>query len=869
MQKITITDFTGGIQEAVSPNDFSPRQWAQLKGIVPSSNVNFETQWAIQTIGSESGFQAIYPLTSTDGVFLVGIKTNGTLWWATMPDSKAAYGTANAVSWTQITTAKNTGWAFDPGGTNPSQAAGAIQANVNYKFLCSVPVPVYKYVKTPNASDTSNPKKDTTPNTALINASGVLINTAVRQADQQVVIAYIDNSTSPVSVSALVFPNLRRFPLHGDAGDFINADIGSGTVTTLPTWGTGVERMHPYTYIDQNGALLPGTGIIPRANVGTMKGDKLILGDIEWRTDQTDIATKLSSVEATWKEGAATNSSFGQNENGSVDQYIQWPENIPNTAKILFNQGPGIVYLKSANTITTRSIVGANPSNVDTSISSRKRTGGIAEITTYSAHGLAPGNTVQIVIPGTNSTFEGTYVVVATPSSTRFTYAQPNKKDVAPYATVLPKEDGAAVYVSSVSNYDYKIEVGQYQVLPNDYPGEGAIYVHSSTPSTKILINRSFSLAKHLLNDNNTGPYRGSIYYAEEDLDEFDPRSVLKPSKSDVRIAGLHSLDDTIIVITTAGTSGDGVLRIRGFLSQLHPYSGTANPTAVRIELVRGGIGAPERTTTTHKNYSAVWSEAGIVVFVDRLGGVFYTDGAACDRLDRFGPRVPLESEYPAGLTREDDHVATLGKHLFVYRGGRLLCFTMLTSDAGRSGAGCWTELVLPAGNCKSFVGGRDDLYFINSSGQVMRYATQAPVAERGKINGTTSITVTVSTATIGSQDEHDRTNWSRFGMTFNVPSAANGVKVTGISVRSSGALAAATTGSPNQPTVYTVPVETGGVLDATKVFDEPAVMGEFEVKAGIGTQANASATVTFTGYLQLKSASFWTTGRTARRGDK
>jgi hypothetical protein len=51
--------------------------------------------------------------------------------------------------------------------------------------------------------------------------------------------------------------------------------------------------------------------------------------------------------------------------------------------------------------------------------------------------------------------------------------------------------------------------------------------------------------------------------------------------------------------------------------------------------------------------------------------------------------------------------------------------------------------------------------------------------------------------------------------------------------------------------------------------YADKGILGEFIVNAGIGPQAACSATVTFTGYVQLQSASFWVSGETPRVGDK
>jgi hypothetical protein len=237
-------------------------------------------------------------------------------------------------------------------------------------------------------------------------------------------------------------------------------------------------------------------------------------------------------------------------------------------------------------------------------------------------------------------------------------------------------------------------------------------------------------------------------------------------------------------------------------------------------------------------------------VFIDRLGGVYYTDGRICDRLDRYGPKTPT-------VATVADHTGAVGDHLFVYRDGRLLCFSILASN-GSAGQGCWTEIVKPAGVIKSMIGAREDLYFV-CEGKVMRIATAGLDAERGRIDNTLQ-TITVSTPTIGSEDEHDRTNWDKFGMTFSTPTSCT---VGVVKVQSAGALDAGafTEDGTTDPVKHTATLN--------RSFSNTNVTGEFVVNCGIGPQTKVSATVTFTGYVRLESAAFWVTGREPRRGDK
>jgi hypothetical protein len=154
-------------------------------------------------------------------------------------------------------------------------------------------------------------------------------------------------------------------------------------------------------------------------------------------------------------------------------------------------------------------------------------------------------------------------------------------------------------------------------------------------------------------------------------------------------------------------------------------------------------------------------------------------------------------------------------------------------------------------------VGARSEMFFIaTDTGNVMRMSPSGLGTERGKIDNN-NITITVSTLTAGEVSNHKRTNWHKFGMTFTTPTSCT---VGTVRVQSTGALNIS--GSASPPDVQYL-----STLNRT--YSDKGILGEFIVNAGIGPQASCSATVTFTGYVQLQSASFWVSGQTPRIGDK
>jgi hypothetical protein len=728
MERIIMTDFTGGIQESTAPDDFTNRQWAQLKGFVPRDADTFESQWAAQRIGDTSSsdnynFRAVFPLQSQVGTFLVGIKLDGTVWWVKAPAEDATYTTANGLTWTQLTTAENYGWSL----AGASVSKVPVVANEDNRFITGVPFEVYKYNLTPDNTGTNSKdlNRDSTPDTSdedgtpITSAaprsivSGVLMHSrryynggaiSATSPDQTALVAFVNpnGNSGAGTVQVCTFPNIRRWPTKSNSTTAAPVDpfrpSTNAVVTFLNAYpfssATGAPRasqvFHPYTYLDANSTLLPGRGLIPRGNVGTMWGNSLIIGDIEWRSDAPIAANDTSKITP-----------------------------IANSAPLGWDGNP-------------------------------------------------------------------------------------------------------------------------------------------------------FGLR-----DGNTEPHRGSFYYSEDDIDKFDPRSVLRASGTDTRIAGMHMLDNQLIIITTAGGENDGVIGFTGNLFELKSYDETvrANPFAIRKRIIRGGVGVADYLDGPdfdpvgeplagrgHVTQSCVWSEAGIVVFVDRLGGIYYTNGEACDRLDRYGPKQPPKSTFR-------DHPAAVGKHLVVWRNNRLLVFTILTSST-ESVSGCWTEIIPPVAvpssiGLRSMVGSGRSLYFVQDNpgagrvGEVWRYALDGPATEQGCVNGT-PITLTMSTRTVGDLDKDVKFNWHSAEVSFSTNATCT---LTSVTAKAGPALQSV---SPT-PNPGTSQILSQTLFSGSRSFTNGYYTAEFPAK--IGSQPQLSVTVTFTGPLRLEAVSFLHSGSTLKRG--
>ena len=334
-------------------------------------------------------------------------------------------------------------------------------------------------------------------------------------------------------------------------------------------------------------------------------------------------------------------------------------------------------------------------------------------------------------------------------------------------------------------------------------------------------------------------PY--AFYYSEAAPDSFYGQALLFAGSGESQIIGMHVLDDYLITISSPSTESDGLRIFKGQLDYLQLQAGTTY--YININVLRGGIG-PTRDTTTARNRiaSCIWSEAGIVAFLDNLGGVWYTDGVEVDRLDRTGPTAP-------DITTVNDEISALSKYLFVQRNGRLLLLNILSGVKGQTASAAWTELVLPSGyTAKSFAPVGGSMYFVMNN-KVYRFAmsrNNAADTERGAFDNT-QVDLTVATPTLADTNQHQKLDWFRFGMRSRKRSSNSQVRT--VTVKAGPAL------DTNSLTGYTKALN--------RNLDE---RDEFVVPAGIGKSVEASGEVTFRGDLQLESATFWTSGNLASR---
>jgi hypothetical protein len=769
MKSVSISDFSGGMQEASSPNDFTNRQWAKLKGIIPGDNTTFESQWAAQSFPtSATGVPAIpncklsqvYPLESSLGTFLVGIQEDGHIIYAKIPPPEAEQSVCNNIKWRYCATANyrfdNTGNSTPgyPNGTILQVAAPFPTPIPDRRFITPLPFEVYKYIKSPNPARSWDVSQDVLFGT--VNTSNSV------------------GYRAPASVCPGVLIGCRR-ARRGTTFAIYNSRL-SGSSSTDVAINASRQAMH-VAYVDPVDSETTWTGETYAAAVSSGYTGSLK----DW--EQTRQGTvKIVAFPHFRRWPVRTTTDFGT-----------WP-----ATTITYN---GVPVSYSAATISKLMRVVRSTTETPTGV-------------TQEFEGLFPN-------PSDSDNASGLKI---SEYFHPYTYKDANQT-LLPGRGIIPRANVGTVWNNQLILGD--IEWRSDQAATADNNGKAVV------PASTAFVGS--------LNDDNTQPHRGSLYYGEDDIDVFDPRSVLRATSSDARIAGMHVIDNRLICITTAGSELDGVITFSGNLGQLHPYgaNATPNPYAVRKQLVRGGVGVSDHTDdgAAYGRQTCLWSEAGIVVFVDNMGGVFYTDGQSCDRLDRYGPKQPN------GSTHEDT-VASVGKHLFVWRDRRLLCFSIVDSS-NSTAQGCWTEVVAPPlaytsqRGLYSMVGGSSALYML-VDGQVFRYAPASP--HRGTIEGSTNyVDIEVATQTLGDLEGHNKTSWHRVGFSLFTDTTCylDEVVVKGEAYLQSSIPAKATyTISPNNTYV------TGH--------------HDFVAPAGIGPQLAMSSYFKFRGNIVLKGFTAW-----------
>jgi hypothetical protein len=224
--------------------------------------------------------------------------------------------------------------------------------------------------------------------------------------------------------------------------------------------------------------------------------------------------------------------------------------------------------------------------------------------------------------------------------------------------------------------------------------------------------------------ESNAARFPHGLWFSSpEAADSWDPIDVQFIGQRDVdnRVLGMFPVSAGLIVLST-----NGIHMLRGS-ADLNEY-----------ELVRPGIGP------TSKKSVAFWPAAGIVVWVDRRGQVWQTNGETFGRMDTVLP--PVVGPCPSSVEAFDDF-------LIVSRAGRVYAMRLY------EGEGVWTEL--NAACIQEMRRYEGSIYTARTGGGLERLATKFPA--RGALDSS-PIKSKVSTPTLQFGDQHQRTFWHRFG---------------------------------------------------------------------------------------------------------
>jgi hypothetical protein len=224
---------------------------------------------------------------------------------------------------------------------------------------------------------------------------------------------------------------------------------------------------------------------------------------------------------------------------------------------------------------------------------------------------------------------------------------------------------------------------------------------------------------------NNAARFPHGIWFSQPDnADSWDPVDVqfIGQQADDNKILGMFPVTAGLIVVST-----NGAHMLRG------------NPDFNEYEQIRVGIGPNGRRSVTF------WPAAGVVVWVDKRGQIWQTNGEDFGRLDTVLPDVT--GPCPSSVVAFDDF-------LLVSRAGRVYALRLY------QGQGIWTELNAPC--IREMHRYEGSIYTARTvQGGLERFAPE--FGARGTFEGV-PIGSRVTTATLQPPDQHKKTFWHRFG---------------------------------------------------------------------------------------------------------
>lgn len=268
--KLDITDFSGGILEAISPADFTERQNALVKGFVLEDEVRLRTQGPIQRLSALTDVVACRTFRGATQSYILVLRTGGVLDYAVTPSRTATNATTSAITFTNLATldsnARFTGDArtkvsgeYKPA-TIVHSLSGASNGVIVYEndagnaLLIQSIANVYPTIskKVALVQVTNDGSGYTTTPTVVFTGGGGSGATAIAVVQNQAVIG--------VQVTA--------------------SGTGYTSAPTISFTGGGGSGATAEALLEETADM--AGGVLPRHNVASMWGDTLVMADIQW-----------------------------------------------------------------------------------------------------------------------------------------------------------------------------------------------------------------------------------------------------------------------------------------------------------------------------------------------------------------------------------------------------------------------------------------------------------------------------------------------------------------------------------------------------------------------------------------------------------
>ena len=486
MKQVKFIDFSGGFKVGASPQDFQPGQWSQLKGVMPSDDGLLEAQWANWTVGDLVNVHEVYPLETSDRLYLLALadlnqdvpefdeetetynwaSSGFGIYWCDMGQlgSTLIPQVGVNINWNLLTTCENVDLNGD---------AYSITLDDPHTFLTKVPLQSYKYSVTIDPVNEGNPNFDVPKDNDYLTSTGVLIgikHTAfdinatpiyVNQSvlgEQAYYIVYVDADSE---VRVIRFPNVRRLPLRVDGNalnsPFLKFKTADGYSDAADWFANSGSTSFPYTYVNEDGALLPGSGVIPTGKVATTKNALMLIGNVAWRSNKAESADEDPGSQYLV-------STSGEDEFTTKNYELIWPDSIPDYGRVIYNEGPGTLYIRSNGTVLF-DVVDYDVNN------------GTATLTTRGTHDITGAPAIDVL--NTNDVANVIEAAVTSASGSSVTY----EKTYTGHDIDQRSSSGTTRTLRTKSNHN--LVIGQYVSISGvngNYNGNFAIT--GTTPNT-------------------------------------------------------------------------------------------------------------------------------------------------------------------------------------------------------------------------------------------------------------------------------------------------------------------------------------------------------------------------------------------------